>query len=137
MTVVDTTVWVDYFNDISNPYTEWISKYAYTNQIVLTDLILCELLQGVRGEAQFQSIKASLAKIPLVVSHGSEIAVASARNYRVLRSRGITIRKFVDTWTATTCLEQDLSLLHHDRDYDAFEKHLGLKVIHPELKASR
>ena len=131
MTVVDTTVWVDYLNNISNSHTEWVLRHAYTNEVVLTDLILCELLQGVRGEAAFQRARQSVAKIPILHAQGAKIAIASARNYRYLRSQGITVRKFVDTWTATTCIEEGLSLLHHDRDYDAFEKHLGLKVIHP------
>jgi predicted nucleic acid-binding protein len=131
MTIVDTTVWVDYLNDVSNVHTEWLAQHAYRKQVALTDLILCELLQGVRGDAEFQRVRASLSYVPLIDGHGAEIAVASARNYRILRGRGIRVRKFVDTWTATVCIERGLSLLHHDRDYDAFEEHLGLKVIHP------
>lgn len=131
MTIVDTTVWVDYFNNVVNPHTEWMARNLYSNQIALTDLIVCEILQGIRGENRFEQVSVSLCGLPIVAAHGAELAVASARNYRELRRQGITVRKFVDIWTATTCIERGHSLLHHDRDYDGFEKHLGLRVIHP------
>jgi predicted nucleic acid-binding protein len=131
MIVIDTSVWVDYFNNVTNAYTDWVSLNLYSGQIALTDLILCEILQGIRDEKRFKQVEEGLRRLSFVSAHGVEIAAASARNYRALRQQGITIRKFVDIWTATTCIERGHLLLHRDRDYDPFEKHLGLRVIHP------
>jgi predicted nucleic acid-binding protein len=97
----------------------------------LTDIILCEVLQGIKGDARFVEVREHLSKFELFDGVGENIAVASAENYRLLRSRGITIRKTIDCFIATFCIQHDHSLLHHDKDFDPFEKHLGLRVIHP------
>jgi len=128
--LVDTTVWVDYFNNVVNPHTAWLERHAYIERIGITDLILCEILQGARDDARFGKIRRYLASLP-VLSGSRELSIAAAGNYRSLRDRGITVRKLADTLIATTCIENGHSLLHHDRDFDGFEKHLGLKVIHP------
>ncbi len=64
-------------------------------------------------------------------SGGVEIAVAAAENYRILRTKGITVRKTIDCLIATFCIREGHELLHRDRDFDPFEMHLGLQVIHP------
>jgi predicted nucleic acid-binding protein len=131
MTIVDSTVWIDYFNDIPNPHTDWIVGNAYQGEIALTDLIVCEVLQGARGDVRFQHMRRALLELPILAGVDRELAVAAAGNYRTLRSKGITVRKMVDCLIATVCIERGHSLLHHDRDFDGFEEHLGLRVVHP------
>jgi predicted nucleic acid-binding protein len=127
---VDTTGWVDYFNNVANPHTAWLEHNVYRERIGITDLILCEILQGARDGLRFGQMKQHLTSLP-VICGSREISIAAAGNYRFLRDKGITVRKLADTLIATTCIENGYSLLHHDRDFDGFEKYLGLKVIHP------
>ena len=130
MILVDSTVWIDHFRNIANPHTTWLNDHVYTDEIAVTDLILCEVLQGARDNVRFAQMRRALLHLP-VVEGSREIAVAAAQNYRTLRSRGITVRKTVDVLIATTSIEQGYRLLHHDRDFDPFERHLGLQVVHP------
>ena len=131
MVVVDTTVWVDYINGADKPACDWLDREIDLQRIGLTDLTLCELLQGVREEAKADALHTSMMRFVLIPTGGEALAVASAKNYRKLRSKGVTVRKTIDCLIATCCLVQGHSLLHNDRDFDGFEKHLGLRVIHP------
>ena len=132
MTIVDTSVWIDYLAGAVNPQTEWLDRELIRERLGLTDLILCEILQGVRGESTFTRVLRDLSRFEVFDSGGAILAVAAARNYRFLRARGCTIRKTIDCLIATFCLSGKHWLLHRDRDFDIFEKHLGLRVIHPE-----
>jgi predicted nucleic acid-binding protein len=106
MVIVDTTVWVDYLNDVTTAETEWLDSDAAR---VLRDL------------RRFQAFETG----------GVELATAAARNYRLLRARGRTVRKTIDCLIATFCIREGHSLLHCDRDFDPFEQLLGLAVVHP------
>ena len=94
------------------------------------DLIVAEVLQGVRGEAEFNRVRKTLDLFPVVEIVGYEIAVKAARNFRVLRSKGVTVRKTIAALIATRCIEDGLTLLHSDRDFDPFASYLGLKVAY-------
>lgn len=131
MVIVDTTVWIDYLGGKSNAETGWLDCELDQRRLGLTDLIYCEILQGIRDDAAFSVTKKSLSNFHIFPTGGVDLALASARNYRILRSRGYTVRKTIDCWIATFCLEAGHSLLHRDRDFDPFEMHLGLRVIHP------
>ena len=131
MTIVDTTVWIDYLGGTANPHTEWLDRELNQQRLGLTDLILCEILQGIRGDATFTRVRRDLSKFEVFETGGEALAVASAQNYRALRSHGHTIRKTIDCLIATYCLTEGHSLLHRDHDFDPFEKHLGLRVLHP------
>jgi predicted nucleic acid-binding protein len=131
MTIVDTTVWIDYLGGKSNPHTEWLDRELGQQRFGLTDTILCEVLQGIREEPVFKQVLKELARFEVFSTGGASLAIASANHYRTLRSRGITVRKTIDCLIATFCLSQNYALLHRDRDFDAFEKHLGLRVIRP------
>ena len=131
MTIVDTTVWIDYLGGTANPHTDWLDRELNQQRLGLTDLILCEILQGIRGDAIFTRIRRDLSKFEVFETGGEALAVASAQNYRALRSHGHTIRKTIDCLIATYCLSEGHSLLHRDHDFDPFEKHLGLRVLHP------
>lgn len=131
MVIVDTTVWIDYLAGTANIYTAWVDKEIGRQRLGLTDLNLCEILQGVRGDAAFDQIRRDFLKFQIFATGGIDLAVAAAHNYRALRKRGHTIRKTIDCLIATFCLENGHSLLHHDHDFDPFEQHLGLPVVHP------
>src|SRR5579875_1435787 len=132
MTIVDTSVWIDYLDGRANIHTEWLDQRIGTLQVGLTDLILCEVLQGIRDEVVFHRTQKELLQFELLSSGGEALAVKSAVNYRTLRSRGHTVRKTIDCLIATVCMERRHSLLHRDRDFDAFEQYLGLQGVHPK-----
>jgi predicted nucleic acid-binding protein len=130
MVIVDTTVWIDYLGGADNRETEWLDRELGQQPLGLLDLILCEVLQGIRADTAFNQVRKDLLKFEVFDSGGAEIAIASARNYRSLRTQGIAIRKTIDCLIATCCIRKGHALLHRDRDFDPFEKHLGLRVIH-------
>jgi predicted nucleic acid-binding protein len=129
--VVDTTVWVDYFKGISNREADWLDAELDRQRLGLTDIILCEVLQGVRDESAAKNVERQLLKLDVLDTGGIDVATEAARNYRMLRSRGYTVRKPIDCLIATFCLRERHSLLHRDRDFDPFEELLELSVIHP------
>jgi predicted nucleic acid-binding protein len=131
MVVVDTTVWIDYLAGTENPETEWLDANLDRRRIGLTDIILCEVLQGVRDDTVATAVERQLLRFHVFNTGGGAVAVAAAQNYRTLRSRGHTVRKTIDCLIATLCLRENHSLLHRDRDFDSFETLLGLSVIHP------
>lgn len=129
MVIVDTTVWVDYFRGTRNPETDWLDREAAQKRLGLTDLILCEVLQGVRSDREFNLARAELLRFELFETGGDQLAVSAARNYRSIREKGRTV-KTVDCLIATFCLMHGHTLLHRDHDFDAFEQNLGLTVLH-------
>jgi predicted nucleic acid-binding protein len=129
MVIVDTTVWVDYLRGEQNAETAWLHREAGRQRLGLTDLILCEVLQGVRDDAVFARVRRQLNAFEMFETGGTELAVAAAQNFRRLRARGWTVRKTIDCLIATFCLREQHALLHRDRDYEVFEQELGLKVM--------
>jgi predicted nucleic acid-binding protein len=129
--IVDTTVWVDYLKDVRNAESEWLHDELTRQPLGLTDIILCEVLQGVRDDLIAREVEAALTKCQVFDSGGIVMAREAARNYRTLRARGHTVRKTIDCLIATFCLRGQHSLLHRDKDFDPFEAVLGLSVIHP------
>jgi predicted nucleic acid-binding protein len=124
-------VWVDYYAGTDTLQAAWFERHLDIDRLGLTDLIMCEVLQGIRGHSKFAEIHEDLSRFEIFSGVGQQIAVASAENYRILRARGITTRKTIDCLIATFCIQKGYSLLHNDRDYEPFEKYLGLSVIHP------
>lgn len=130
MVIVDTTVWVDYFRGITNPETDWLDAELDRQRLGLTDIILSEVLQGVRDESTATDVERRLLKLEVFTSGGVDLAREAARNYRILRNRGLTVRKTIDCLIATFCIREGHSLLHRDRDFDPFERYLELLVVH-------
>lgn len=130
MVVVDTTVWIDYFADRSTKEVEWLERELTSRRLGLTDLMVCEILQGVSSDRQATMVLANLKRFEILESGGIEVASAAAANYRTLRAHGITVRKTIDCLIATVCIRGGHELLHNDRDFDPFEAKLGLRVIH-------
>jgi predicted nucleic acid-binding protein len=131
MLVVDTTVWVDYFNGQINPETDYLDLVLSEELILVGDLILAETLQGFREDKDFELAQAALVKFAQVEMLNFRLARQSAQNYRTLRKKGITVRKTIDCLIATFCISENHTLLHRDNDFDGFEKHIGLIVAHP------
>lgn len=132
MVIADTTVWVDYLRGAQTEQTQWLDAEIGRQRLGLTDLILCEVLQGVRGNRRFAEVHRNLLKLEVFTTGGVKLAVAAARNYQKLRAQRLTVRRTIDCLIATFCLTNGHALLHNDRDFDAFELTLGLRVIHPK-----
>jgi len=131
MLVVDSSVWVDYFNGVENLQTDFLHGILENTPILIGDLILTEVLQGFRHDPDFEKVRRALGKLTQQSMVNPALAVQSARNYRFLRKKGITVRKTIDSLIATYCIENEHELLHNDSDFDGYEIHLGLQVIHP------
>lgn len=130
MIIVDTTVWIDYLCGSRTAETDWLEAHLTRERLALTDLILCEVLQGTTTVRDFQSVHTELLKFEIFETGTIRVALEAASNYRRLRKAGRTVRRTIDTLIATFCLLEGHSLLHRDRDYDPFEEVLGLNVIH-------
>ena len=130
MLVVDSTVWIDYFNGVETPQVEFLNRALERMPILVGDLILTEVLQGFRHEADFETARSLLTRFTQAQMVNPALAVQSAHNYRLLRKKSITVRKTIDSLIATYCIENDHELLHNDSDFDGYEEHLGLHVIH-------
>ncbi len=131
MILVDSTIWIDYFNGVSTPYTDYLDMILSQRFVLVGDIILAEVLQGFRSDRDFEQARDALTRFEVAALLSPSLALQSALNYRYLRKRGITVRKTVDCFIATYCIEQGHDLLHSDQDFDPFEEHLGLRVIHP------
>jgi predicted nucleic acid-binding protein len=127
--LVDSSVWIDYFRGTATPQVERLDALLGMDDLALGDLNLVEVLQGFDSEWDFHRAKSLLTAMTVVELGGREIAVRAARNFRMLRTRGVTVRKTIDTMIATWCIEHGCLLLHDDRDFDPFVKHLGLRVV--------
>jgi predicted nucleic acid-binding protein len=131
MVLVDTSVWVDHFNGIDTPQVRKLDSLLGTELLLIGDLILAELLQGFASEHDARRALRLLSALEYVDMAGRDVALESARNYRALRQRGITIRKTMNMLIGTYCLMHDHELLHADRDFDTLHQHLGLRVVQP------
>jgi predicted nucleic acid-binding protein len=130
MVIVDTTVWVDYLRGVQNSQTQWLNRELGHQRLGLTEIILCEVLQGIPDDSAFARVQRELLRLEVFATGGADIGVAAAQNLRTLRRKGHTVRKTIDCLIATFCLQAGHSLLHRDRDFDAFERVLGLSVVH-------
>jgi len=129
MILVDTSVWIDYFNGKDNLETDILDKSLGNETVAIGDLILIEILQGFRADKQYNMAKELLEPLQKFEMLGLDIAVKTADNYRKLRKKGITIRKTADVIIATYCIENNIPLLFTDRDFIPFVKHLGLQPV--------
>jgi len=129
MIVVDSSVWIDYFNGAVTDQTDRLDASLSGELVVIGDIILAEVLQGFKKDSDFRKAKQLLDALVFKEMLGRELAVKSAQNYRRLRKKGVTVRKTVDVMIATFCIEKGLALLHSDKDFDPMTKHLGLKSV--------
>jgi len=125
---LDSTVLIDYFNGRNNWQVDILDSILGKELVAIGDYVLTEVLQGFRSDKDFQKAKTILLSFPCFEIGGKEMALQSANNYRYLRKKGVTVRKTIDTMIATFCIENKLTLLHNDKDFDPFSKYLKLKV---------
>jgi len=125
--MVDSSVWIDYFNGKECPEVIYLDAILGVKPIVIGDNILTEVLQGFKADKEYKIAKQLLTAIPIFQLSNKTLAIKSADNYRALRKRGITVRKTIDTIIATYCIEQNIQLLFSDRDFLPFVEFLGLK----------
>ena len=129
MILVDSSVWIDYFQGVITPQTEKLDQLLGHEALAIGDLILTEVLQGFADERDFNKARKLLTSLTVVELGEEEIAIRAARNFRALRKLGVTVRKTIDTVIATRCIESGDELLHSDKDFDPFAQHLGLRVL--------
>ncbi|MFA6072386.1 MAG: PIN domain nuclease [Janthinobacterium sp.] len=129
MILVDSSVWIDYFNGTETLATKKLDGLLGVQPVCTGDLILAEVLQGFRRDDDYQAAKTLLCALPVHAMLGSVISLRSAENFRKLRKQGITIRKTIDTMIATYCIENELPLLHSDKDFQPFQQRLELMIV--------
>ena len=132
MILVDSTVWIDYFRSADTPQVALLDSYFGSTRLAIGDLIAAEVLQGVHDDLEFKLVTKTFEAFEHIDLVGYELAIRALKNYRLLRNRGFTIRKTIDTLIATYCIENSLTLLHADRDFVPFVSHLRLKVAYSE-----
>jgi predicted nucleic acid-binding protein len=130
MIVVDTSVWIGFLAGVVNPQVEMLQSITDRTRILVGDVVLLEVLRGVPTERKARDLEAKFRKFRTVSMLNEEIALAAARNYRELRSHGITIRNFADLVIGTYSIEHGHHVLHRDRDFTHMES-LGLKSYQP------
>lgn len=129
MIVVDSSVWIDFFNGRNVSHVAVLRSALGNEEIVVGDLMLCEVLQGLDSEQSARQVEALLRRFHVVATVGDGVAVAAARNFRTLRRQGITIRKTIDLLIGTWCIENRQPLLHHDSDFRPMARYLGLQEV--------
>ena len=130
MIVVDTSVWIDYVNGVHTAQTDILDKELQERRVVTGDLIMVEFLQGFRDNKQFQTAKMLMNSLEYYDFVGEQMATKAAENFRLLRKKGVTVRKTIDVLIATFCIEHGFELLHNDRDFEPMKEILGLQVKH-------
>ena len=131
MILVDSSVWIDFLRDLPTWQTGRLEELMRTDEVVMGDLILAEILQGYRTEREAGRVETLFQRLDTISIGGVSLARAAAGNYRFLRRNGITVRSTIDTLIATRCIADGFTLLHSDRDFDPFERELGLMVEPP------
>jgi len=129
MTLIDSSVWIDYFRGVATPQSDRLDNLLGAEPLATGDLMLAEVLQGFYSDRSFNSALRLLTTLSVVDIGGADIAVQAARNFRTLRAHGVTVRKTIDTLIATRCIESGFRLLYSDRDFDPFVEHLGLVSV--------
>ena len=129
MIIVDSSVWIDYFNGTNNAQTEKLDTLLGTEPLAIGDLILTEVLQGFRNDSDYKTAKKILTSLTVFEMLNQNQAIIAADNFRALRKRGITIRKTVDAIIASFCIKHGNSLLFSDKDFLPFVKYLGLRAV--------
>jgi hypothetical protein len=127
-TIIDTSVWIDYFNTIISDKTNSADKLLENRSVIILPVILQEILQGIRDRKTFYSIRELLLSLDFFQFNEIEMAINAASLYRFLKTKGIAIRKPNDCLIAAICIENNIPLLHNDKDFDNIAKHTSLKI---------
>jgi|BarGraNGADG00211_3_1021988.scaffolds.fasta_scaffold27767_2 predicted nucleic acid-binding protein len=129
MVIVETSAWVEYFRGGVPDVVEKVDRCLEQDLVGIGDLVYCEVMQGIRSSRERGEVSSLLLSLPRFDMVGFSIAEKSASNYRLLRSKGVTVRKTIDVLIGTFCAEHGLQLVHHDSDFDLMAKHIGLDIL--------
>lgn len=129
MVIVDTSAWIEYFRGGLPRVTDKVDQCLRQDLVGIGDLVYCEVMQGIRSPRERTEVSSLLLSLPQFEMVGFIVAEKAASNYRLLRSKGVTVRKTIDVLIGTFCVERGLSLVHHDSDFDAMAKHIGLDIV--------
>lgn len=129
MAIVDTSAWIEYLQDGDPGIANEVDRCLDQDLVGIGDLVYCEVMQGIRSPRQRREIAGLLLSLPQFGMVGFGIAEKSAHSYRLLRSRGVTVRKTIDVLIGTFCAENGSQIVHHDRDFDLMAPHIGLRVL--------
>ena len=129
MLVVDSGVWIDFFNGNENPARTVLRALLHDGEVrvVVPDLVLFEVLRGFRSERELRMARSLMESLSIEAVGGARLALEAAQHYRSLRAVGVTVRSSIDVLVASFCIERDYALLHRDRDFEAFESLRGLR----------
>ena len=129
MLVVDSSVWIDFFNAADHPAVDMLASLLEQGEvrIVVPDLVFFEVLRGFRQERSYREARLLLESFDLEDASNIRLAELAAQHYRSLRALGFTVRSGIDVLVASFCIERDYALLHRDRDFQAFESLRGLR----------
>jgi len=130
MVMADSSVWVDFFRGIPRPPVLVLKQIRKTDELLLGDLILAEVQQGITNRKDFDLVRFVFDQLECRALGGWEVAMDASDNYQYLRKKGFMIRSTIDMIIGTYCIRNKILLLHNDRDFDPMEKHLGLRVVH-------
>ena len=129
MVIVETSAWVEYFRGGVPDVVEKVDRCLEQDLVGIGDLVYCEVMQGIRSSRERGEVSSLLLSLPRFDMVGFSMAEKSASNYRLLRSKGVTVRKTIDVLIGTFCAEHGLQLVHHDSDFDLMAKHIGLDIL--------
>jgi predicted nucleic acid-binding protein len=129
MIMVDSSVWIDFFKGHLTAVTAKLSEAIVSRDVLVGDLILCEVLKGARSDKHANLFELTMRRCKVVRMCSVDLAVAAAEYHRQLRAKGFTVRKTVDLLIGTYCIMNRHTLLHSDRDFDPMGQYLGLQVV--------
>lgn len=129
MVIVDTSAWIEYFRGGLPDVVAKVDRCLDHDLVGIGDLVYCEVMQGIRSSREQSEVSPLLLSLPQFDMVGFNIAEKSAANYRLLRSKGVTVRKTIDVLIGTFCVEHGFQVLHNDSDFDLMAKHIGLKML--------
>ena len=129
MVIVDTSAWIEYFKSGIPSVVEKVDRCLDQDLVGIGDLVYCELIQGIRSNRERRHVSALLLSLPQYEMVGFNIAQKAADNYRLLRSRGVTVRKTIDVIIGTFCVENGFQIVHSDSDFDLMSEHISLNIL--------
>jgi len=129
MVIIDTSAWIEYLRGGIPRVVKKVDQCLEEDLVGIGDLVYCEVMQGIRAPRERSRVSSLLLSLPQFDMVGFSIAEKSAANYRLLRSKGVTIRKTIDVLIGTFCAEHGLRIVHHDSDFDLMAEHIGLEIL--------
>lgn len=126
MILADTSIWIDFFNGKITPETNFLDNALADSNVIIGDLIVLEILQGIRNDKDYIKTQKALETLEQFELFGTSMVTECANNFRLLRKKGLTIRKTTDLIIASFCIKNKTPLLYTDRDFVPFSEHLGL-----------